>query len=112
MAKAGRVRALAVSTSKRSAAAPDIPTLNELGIRGFDASAWFGFFVPAGTPAEVIKRLNEETMATLKDPTVREQLLALGSDPIGSSPAEFGRFYRAEVEKWGKVVHAAGVKLE
>jgi len=112
LAKAGRLRALAVSTRARSAAAPEIPSLHELGVTGFDASAWFGFFVPTGTPAEAVKRLHEETVETLKDPGVRERLLAVGSDPVGSSPAEFGRFYRAEVEKWGRVVRSANVKID
>lgn len=112
LAKAGRLRALAVSTKSRSVAAPDIPSLQELGVAGFDATSWFGFFVPARTPAEIVRRLNEETAEALKDPQVRERLLAVGSEPVGSSPAEFGRFFRAEVEKWGKVVRAAKVKID
>ena len=110
--KAGRVRALAVSTSTRAAAAPDIPTLQELGVAGYDANAWFGFLVPAGAPADVVDKLYAETAEALKDPQVRERLLALGSEPVGSSPAAFGRFFRAEVEKWGKVVRAANVRIE
>ena len=112
LAKAGRLRALAVSTKARSAAAPDIPSLAELGVAGFDATSWFGFFVPARTPPEIVKRLHDETVEALKDAGVRERLLAVGSEPVGSSPADFGRFYRAEVEKWGKVVRAAKVKID
>ena len=101
-----------MSTSTRAAAAPDIPTLQELGVAGYDANAWFGFLVPAGTPADVVDKLYAETAESLKDPQVRERLLALGSEPVGSSPAAFGRFFRAEVEKWGKVVRAANVRIE
>lgn len=110
--KAGRLRALAVSTRTRSVAAPDVPTLHELGVADYDANAWFGLFVPAGTPTEIVRKLYDETAESLKDPQVRERLLSLGSEPVGSSPAEFGRFFRAEVEKWGKVVRAAKVRIE
>jgi tripartite-type tricarboxylate transporter receptor subunit TctC len=110
--KAGRLRALAVSTRTRSAAAPDIPTLHELGVANYDANAWFGFFVPAGTPDDIVKKLHEETAQALKDPQVRERLLSLGSEPVGSSPAEFGRFFREEMEKWGKVVRKAKVQID
>jgi tripartite-type tricarboxylate transporter receptor subunit TctC len=110
--RAGRLRALAVSTRTRSTAAPDIPTLHELGVSDYDANAWFGLLVPAATPADVVRKLYEETAESLKDPQVRERLLSLGSEPVGSSPAEFGRFLRAEVEKWGKVVREAKVKIE
>jgi tripartite-type tricarboxylate transporter receptor subunit TctC len=112
LAKAGRLRPLAISTARRSVAAPDIPTLAELGIAGFDATAWFGFFAPAGTPSEIVKHLHEETVLSLQDPQVRERLLAVGSEPVGSSPAEFARFFRAEIEKWGKVVRSANVKID
>ena len=112
LAKAGRLRALAVSTRTRSAVASDIPTLHELGLANYDANAWFGFFVPAGTPADVVEKLQAETVESLKDPQVRERLLSLGSEPVGSTAAEFGRFFRAEVEKWRKVVQEAKVQIE
>jgi tripartite-type tricarboxylate transporter receptor subunit TctC len=112
LAKAGRLRPLAVSTKTRSAAALDIPTLSELGVTGFDATSWFGLFVPAGTPPEIVKKLHDETIEALKDPQVRERLLAVGSEPVGSTPAEFARFFRAEVDKWGKVVRAAKVQID
>jgi tripartite-type tricarboxylate transporter receptor subunit TctC len=112
LSKAGKVRPLAVSTKSRSAAAPDIPTLNELGIRDFDATSWFGLFVPAGTRPEIVKKLQDDTIESLKDPQVRERLLAVGSEPVGSTAAEFGRFFRSEVEKWGKVVRWANVKID
>ncbi len=112
LSKAGKLRPLAVSTRKRSAAAPDIPSLHELGVTGFDATSWFGFFVPAGTPPEIVKKLQDETIEALKDPGVRDRLLAVGSEPVGSTSAEFARFYRSEVEKWGKVVRSANVKID
>jgi tripartite-type tricarboxylate transporter receptor subunit TctC len=112
LARAGRLRPLAVSTRTRSAAAPEIPTLAELGVRDFDATSWFGLFVPAGTPPEIVRRLQDETLESLKDPQVRERLLGVGSEPVGSTSADFARFFRAEVDKWGKVVRSANVKID
>ncbi len=112
LSKAGKLRPLAVSTKNRSAAAPDIPSLHELGVTGFDATSWFGFFVPAGTSPAIVKKLQDETIEALKDPEVRARLLAVGSEPVGSTAAEFARFYRDEVEKWGKVVRSANVKID
>jgi tripartite-type tricarboxylate transporter receptor subunit TctC len=112
LSKAGKLRPLAVSTKARSAAAPDIATLHELGVKDFDATSWFGLFVPTGTPAEIVKKLHDETVEALKDPKVREHLLNVGSEPVGSSAAEFARFFRAEVDKWGKVVRAASVQID
>jgi tripartite-type tricarboxylate transporter receptor subunit TctC len=112
LAKTGKLRALAVSTKARSAAAPDIPTLHELGVKDFDATSWFGLFVPAGTPPEIVKRLQDETIEALKDPQVRERLLAVGSEPVGSTSAEFARFFRNEMDKWGKVVRSAKVQID
>jgi tripartite-type tricarboxylate transporter receptor subunit TctC len=110
--KAGRLRALAISSRTRSAIAPDVPTLQELGVANYDGNAWFGFFAPAATPAEAVRRLNEETQTALKDPQVRERLIALGCEPVLTTPQEFGRFFRAEVEKWGKVVRDAKMQVE
>ena len=110
--KAGRLRALAVSSRTRSAVAPDIASLQELGIANYDGTAWFGFFVPAGTQADIVRKLHEETVQSLRDPQVRERLLTLGCEPVGSSPAEFGRFFRAEVAKWGKVVRDAKMQID
>jgi tripartite-type tricarboxylate transporter receptor subunit TctC len=110
--KAGRLRALAISSRTRSAIAPEVPTLQELGVAGFDGNAWFGIFAPTGTPADAVRRLNEETQTALKDPQVRDRLVALGCEPVASTPAEFGRFFRAEVDKWGKVVREAKMQVE
>ncbi len=112
MVKAGRLRALAVSTKKRSIAAPDIPTVDELGIKGFDANSWFGLFAPAGTPPAIIRKVNEAAVQALRDPQVRERLLGVGSEPVGSTPEQFEQFYRSEVAKWGSVVRDAHVKID
>jgi tripartite-type tricarboxylate transporter receptor subunit TctC len=112
LVKAGKLRALGVSTKQRSKVAPDIPTLAEQGVTGLDATSWFGFFVPAGTPKEIVTRLSKETAEALKDPGVREKLMAVGAEPVGSTPEEFNRFYRAEVEKWRKVVREANVRID
>lgn len=112
LVKTGKLRALAVSTKTRSTVAPEVPTLDEAGIKGFDATAWFGLFAPAGTPAEIIGKLSRETAEVLKDPAVRERLLGMGAEPIGSTPAAFGEFYRAELAKWAKVVRDANIKID
>lgn len=112
LVKSGKLRALAVSTKQRSTLAPDIPTLHELGITGFDATSWFGFFVPAGTPKEIVARLNAETAETLKDPVVRDKLLSMGAEPVASTPEAFNTFFRAEVARWGKVIRDAKVQID
>jgi tripartite-type tricarboxylate transporter receptor subunit TctC len=110
--KAGKLRALAVSTIKRSSVAPDIPTLSESGVPGFDATAWFGLFVPAGTPTEVINKLARATADAVNTPSVKETLLQTGSEPVGSTPAQFEAFYKAEVAKWAEVVKRAKVGVD
>jgi tripartite-type tricarboxylate transporter receptor subunit TctC len=112
LAKAGRLRALAVTTARRSAAAPDIPTVAEAGVPGYDANAWFGVFVPAGTPSATINRLSAEIVKIVKLPEMRERFLALGAEPVGSTPAEFAAFFRNEVEKWGRVVKSSGAQVD
>lgn len=112
LVKAGKLRALAVSTKQRSRVAPDIPTLAESGVPGFDATAWFGLFAPAGTPREVIARLNQEVVDAVKDPTVSEKLLQLGGEPMSSTPRAFDAFFRAEVAKWAQVVRSAKIKID
>jgi len=110
--KAGKLRALAVSTKQRSSVAPDIPTLDEVGVTGFDATAWFGLFAPAGTPREVINQLSLEVAEALKDPAVNDKLLQLGAEPISSSPEAFGNFFKAELVKWARVVRSAKVQID
>ena len=111
-AKSGRLRALAVTTAKRSAAAPEIPTVAEAGVRGYEMSQWYGILAPAGTPAPVVDKLNAEIRKALKRPQVRSQLLAAGADPVESSPQEFAAFFSAEITRWTRVVQTAGLKAE
>jgi tripartite-type tricarboxylate transporter receptor subunit TctC len=110
--KAGRMRALAVTGAQRSVTAPEIPTVAETGVPGFDAVGWFGVVAPAGTPAPVIARLNAEIVEGMKVQEIRERLLAGGAEPATSTPEEFGAFVRAETAKWARVIKVAGVKLD
>jgi len=112
LARAGKLRALAVTTIKRSAAAPDIPTIAESGVPGYDANAWFGVFAPAGTPPAVIGRLHAEIGKIVRVPQIRDRFLALGAEPVGSAPEQFAAFYRNEVAKWAKVVKASGAQID
>jgi tripartite-type tricarboxylate transporter receptor subunit TctC len=110
--KRGRVRALAVTTPKRTALLPDIPTVDELGIKGFDATTWHGLVAPAGTPNEIIDKLHHTTAVALNDPAVRKMLMDLGVDVVASSPKEFEAYIQAEIPKWMAVVKASGARLE
>jgi tripartite-type tricarboxylate transporter receptor subunit TctC len=110
--RSGRLKALAVSTLSRSMYAPEIPTLDELGVTGFDAGAWVGLLAPAGTPKPVIDKLNRELNAVLDEPSTQRRLLAMGAELLKSTPEEFAEHLRSEHEKWGRLVRAAGVKPE
>jgi len=108
----GQVRALAVTTLKRTAVLPDIPTIDELGIRGFDATTWHGLVAPTGTPKDIVDTLNRAAIAALHDPEVRQALGALGVDIAGSTPEEFGAYIKSEIPKWAAIIKASGAKLE
>jgi tripartite-type tricarboxylate transporter receptor subunit TctC len=110
--KAGRLRALAQSGLTRSSIAPDLPTVVEAGVPGYEVTVWFGLVAPAGTPRDVIVKLNTEVLKILAMPDVRERFLAQGVEPMGSTPEQFGDHIRAQMAKWGKVVADAGVKAE
>lgn len=110
--KAGKVKALAISTRERSALAPQIPTLHESGVPGFDVSGWYGIVAPAGTPPPVVARLSRELIAVVNDPAVREQLAARGLEPIGKGSEEFVRFLEAEADKWGRLVRERNISIE
>ena len=112
LARAGKLRALAVTTLKRSRVAEDIPTLSQAGVPGYDANAWFGVFAPTGTPDAVIARLQSEISRIVKVPEVRDRFLALGAEPVGSTPEQFAAFYRNEVLKWAKVVKESGAQID
>jgi tripartite-type tricarboxylate transporter receptor subunit TctC len=113
--KSGRLKALAVTSAKRSDALPDLPTVAEAGgaaLKGFEASSWFGLVAPAGTPADVVARLQAETAKALATPALKERLHSQGAIPGGISSADFVRFIAAETEKWAKVVKASGAKVD
>lgn len=110
--KGGKVKVLAVSSKQRVAQIPDVPTVDEAGLKGFETSAWSGVYAPAGTPREIIARLNTEINKILKMPSVRDQLAAQGADPEGGSPEEFRRFTSDEIVKWAKVIKTSGAKIE
>ena len=109
--KAGKIRALAVTTAKRSPAAPELPTVDEAGVKGYEASTWFALFAPAGTPAPAVAKLSAETRRILSMPDVRDRLLGLGAQPAGSTPEELAAFVRSENSKWEKVIRSANVTL-
>jgi len=110
--KAGKLRALAVTTAKRSASFPGLPTVAEAGVPGFDAITWHGIVVPAGTPKPVIARLNSEFNKLLQTADMRERLMALGSDIIGGEPKQLTDYMRVEIPRWAKVIRESGAKAE
>ena len=111
-AEAGKVKALAVSSPERTRLAPDLPTMREAGVAGYDLTAWFAAFVPAGTPVEVIDRLNAAFVAALADPTATKTLLDAGIEPATSTPTELAAFVGTETEKWASIVKSAGIEPE
>jgi len=108
--KAGRLKAIAVTSAKRVSVAPDVPTLAEAGLAGYEATGWFGVVMPAGTPAEIIGRMNSELVTALKRQDIRERVIAAGAEPSPSTPAEFGALIRDEIAKWAEVVKISGAK--
>ena len=110
--RAGKVRALAVTTAKRTELAPELPTIAESGLAGFDINTWFGLFVPAGTPPAIVERLHDEFARALQAPDVRAKMLALGAEPVGNTPAEFAQYIHSEAAKYAKLVKASGAKVD
>lgn len=108
--KSGKLRGLAVTPARRSPSAPDIPTVNEAGVKGYEAGSWYGIMAPNGTPKDVITRLHGEFSKQLNLQDIKDRLSAAGVDPIGTTPEEFGVYIRSEIEKWGKVVKASGAR--
>ena len=109
--RAGRLRALGVTTAKRSAALPDMPAIAE-SIPGYDSAVWYGVLAPAGTPAEIIARLNREFLAALKNNEVRQRLLTEAFEPIGTPPEELGAYMKSEIARWAKLVKATGTRID
>jgi tripartite-type tricarboxylate transporter receptor subunit TctC len=109
--KSGQVRALAVTTLKRTALLPDIPTMDEAGLPGFEASTWHGLVAPAGTPRELVAKLHDAAVKALNDPTVRDSLGKLGVDIVGDTPQEFAAYVKSEIPKWTAIVKASGASM-
>ena len=110
--KAGKLRPLAVTTARRSPFFPEVPTMDEAGVRGYEFDTWYGMLVPAGTPRPIVERLNRESAKVLDSAAVKEQFATQGIDAAPTSPEQFGAYLRTEVEKWGKVIRASGATPE
>jgi len=108
--RSGRVHALAVTGASRTRAAPELPTMQEAGVKGYESATWYGIVAPAATPQDIVAKLSSEVAAILKQPDINERLSREGADPVGSSPQEFGKFMQQEIEKWRKVIRAAGIQ--
>jgi tripartite-type tricarboxylate transporter receptor subunit TctC len=111
-AKAGRVRALAVTSAKRTAALPDVPTVAEAGVPGYEATTWTGIVGPVGLPKPIVARLNAELVKAVASPTFREKASAIGSEAVSSTPEQFSAFVRSEHAKWGEVVRRSGARID
>lgn len=111
--KSGKLKALAVTSSQRSAVLPEVPTVEEAGnLKGYEASSWFGLLAPAGTPPDIVSRLQQESAKALNNPVVKEKLLAQGAIPGGNTPADFSKMIGMEIKKWAQVVKASGAKVD
>jgi len=110
--KSGRLRALAVTGSQRSALVPELPTIAEAGLPGYSVTAWFGLLAPAATPHDIVNRISGEIQKGFKTPQMRERFSAMGADPVGNSPEQFAAFLKAEMTKWAKLVKATGIRAE
>jgi tripartite-type tricarboxylate transporter receptor subunit TctC len=110
--KAGKLKALAVTTAERSKLAPELPTMAEAGLPGFDISTWFGLFAPAGTPRDIIVKWNVEVGKILSSPDMREKLIAQGAEPSPDTPEQFAAFVKSEIPKYAKIIKASGAKVD
>ena len=107
----GQVRALGLTSAKRAPAVPDLPTMTEDALPGFDVSGWYAFFVPAKTPSEIVRKMHADTAAVLAEPATKTRLEEFGLVVVGSTPEELGRFHKAEMDKWGPVIKEAGISV-
>jgi tripartite-type tricarboxylate transporter receptor subunit TctC len=112
LVKDGKLRALAITSSKRSPLVPDLPTLQEAGVPGYEMIGWNGLFVPAGTPADIVGKLHDTAAKILRSPDVGTQFARLGADPVGDPQATFAAFARSETDRWGKIIREKGIKPE
>jgi tripartite-type tricarboxylate transporter receptor subunit TctC len=110
--KAGRIQALAVTTLTRSKLVPELPTVDEAGLKGFETVAWFGLIAPGGTPAEIVSKTREEVARITHTPELRARIESLGGEPVGNTPQEFAAIIRADIAKWRRVVDAANIKVD
>jgi tripartite-type tricarboxylate transporter receptor subunit TctC len=110
--KAGRLRAIAVTSTKRSPLLPDVPTVSEAGLPGFDVTSWYGVFAPAALPRNLVTKVNGDISAVLEAPDLRERLQRMDAEPSPQSPEDFARFVREEIAKWAKVVKASGATAD
>jgi tripartite-type tricarboxylate transporter receptor subunit TctC len=110
--RAGRLRALAVTTLKRSPAMPDVPTMDEAGLKGYEVSNWNGIWAPVKTPREVVERLNRDIARTLQAPDVKERVAALGNQIVADTPDEFAAYIRRQTDKWSKLVKEANIQID
>lgn len=110
--RAGKLRPIAVTSKKRSPAFPDVPTVAEAGLPEFEATSWFGMFAPAGTPPEIVKKLNEAIVTAINDPEISRRITQIGGEPNPETPEHFAEFVKAESAKWAEVVKASGAKME
>jgi tripartite-type tricarboxylate transporter receptor subunit TctC len=110
--QAGQVRALGTTGSKRSSVLPDVPTISEAGLPGYEATIWLGIMAPTGTPAPIVDKLNAEINKVLRKPEVKEAWAKQGAEPLIMTPAEFDKYLRGDIEKWAKVIQTAGIKVQ
>jgi len=110
--QAGRLRAIGVTTPRRSPAVPDVPTLSEAGVTGYDVTVWYGIFATGGTPRTIVSRLNADFVKAINTPEVRQQLTAMGLEPVGNSCEEFKKTVRSEIKQWGQVINRTGIKQQ
>ena len=110
--RAGKLRALAVAGSRRSELVPDLPTISEAGLPGFSSSGWYGILAPAGTPRDIVTRLNQALVTILRSTDMKQRLLSSGNEPVGNTPEQFDAFIRKEIPRWTKVIKDAGITLQ
>jgi tripartite-type tricarboxylate transporter receptor subunit TctC len=110
--RSGALKPLGITTATRSSILPDVPTIAESGVPGYEFTSWFGFFFPAGVPAPILDQASRDIVAVLRTPSVKERLTADGADVVGNSPQQFAAFVESELDKWAKVVKSAGLKVE